>query len=959
VLVLPHVEVLGVPLRDEQWGSRWGAMGVESATVAASRDEKTGTEKTPNEKKNARLYRLAARAAFSLNPVENESTLGFETESPLGFETESTNGTITVSLETKLRLELRRVELGVDTETRDLTLSDMGVEFANADPTTEIVARRVRNLARLLTRERNCASAAALAASPAPRALSAIVGATLSPWEQLMGQGVNVARAVGGSFVASTGGNSSGSLVSLADSRVAGVSGVAAGVAGVVVASDTTPETCASPGLSLQVNSHAASSPDPERGSARVDEYIPDPKEVERETLEARCDALLLALDCAARDSLSLRKKKTKTKRTGSRHETHETRDSRDSHECATECATELRVPNPLPTPRAAGGFVSEPISVFPAHHRDSSSGFSTPRAEWFRSSKNQNCVLFNFSEPEKTRRWGGGLVSSSNGHEAGKTQHCVFVFPTLAQTVCVGLCAGKLGVPAGTRFRLTSGDDLKSLEGGAGSKKSPKAGDENSATENSSANEKETNESASSTNINTWTWTLGTAVPGNSPFALEVGFTGGDEVNATGHGVRLAVPAFGARLAKLQVFVEHSSDESRSFASTTPTTPTTRVDVPLPCARFLVTPSFPVTENHTTPRADTDARDTDGKPGNGGSSKNTWLAHFDPTSLAVVDPGRARPDVAAALDSAQLGTPPITRTRHSFELAHFSGSVLHVGPVVEIGGTHSVTQGSGNHHHRGRNQGGRSSANPRGDSTPNAFAFEANAFAFEKNPQTPRAKQSYVSGFKITPPDPSPNARCFAVRVTALYLDEDEGEHGGGVDSPKTPKGATRVFDGGFLSGFRVGNHQVSTGAGRSLGNASSSGTTERGEKSTQDDGPPATEASLEFDGVRASVGHGDVTDANATAAVKSEVIPSDEHPFEKKQPPATRIGDFLIPVVRGGASLRFEFLEPVFGFKRLVFESLVLGGNGTFPRDAKQKGVPQETPPSLVGRIQCFRLG
>ena len=52
MLVLPHVEVLGVPLRDEQWGSRWGAMGVESATVAASRDEKTGTEKTPNEKKN-------------------------------------------------------------------------------------------------------------------------------------------------------------------------------------------------------------------------------------------------------------------------------------------------------------------------------------------------------------------------------------------------------------------------------------------------------------------------------------------------------------------------------------------------------------------------------------------------------------------------------------------------------------------------------------------------------------------------------------------------------------------------------------------------------------------------------------------------------------------------------------------------------------------------------------------
>ena len=352
MLVLPHVEVLGVPLRDEQWGSRWGAMGVESATVAASRDEKTGTEKTPNEKKNARLYRLAARAAFSLNPVENESTLGFETESPLGFETESTNGTTTVSLETKLRLELRRVELGVDTETRDLTLSNMGAEFANADPTTEIVARRVRNLARLLTRERNCASAAALAASPAPRALSAIVGATLSPWEQLMGQGVNVARAVGGSFVASTGGNSSGSLVSLADSRVAGVSGVAAGVAGVVVASDTTPETCASPGLSLQVNSHAASSPDPERGSARVDEYIPDPKEVERETLEARCDALLLALDCAARDSLSLRKKKNENET--DRVEARDSRDSRQSRQSRVRNRVRNRVTRTQPSSHAA-----------------------------------------------------------------------------------------------------------------------------------------------------------------------------------------------------------------------------------------------------------------------------------------------------------------------------------------------------------------------------------------------------------------------------------------------------------------------------------------------------------------------------------------------------------------------------------------------------------------------------
>jgi hypothetical protein len=96
------------------------------------------------------------------------------------------------------------MRLGLSASARDEALRRLGFSRSAADPTPLLLARRVAWLVDALASER-AAAAAAAAASPAPRALSAI--ASLSPWEQLMGQGANVARAVGGVVAGASGGS--------------------------------------------------------------------------------------------------------------------------------------------------------------------------------------------------------------------------------------------------------------------------------------------------------------------------------------------------------------------------------------------------------------------------------------------------------------------------------------------------------------------------------------------------------------------------------------------------------------------------------------------------------------------------------------------------------------------------------------------------------------------------------
>jgi hypothetical protein len=140
--------------------------------------------------------------------------------------------------------------------------------------------------------------------------------------------------------------------------------------------------------------------------------------------------------------------------------------------------------------------------------------------------------------------------------------------------------------------------------------------------------------------------------------------------------------------------------------------------------------------------------------------------------------------------------------------------------------------------------------------------------------------------------------------------------------------------------------------------------------------DGPPVPEAARDFlaaevsrDADADAVGGG-ADDPAAELSARWRKSPP-KSPNETRHAAAFRVGDFLVPHTRGGAPLRFEFSEDVAGFERLVFESLSVesasggsalgasgGGGETHAREETREDDPPAAP-SLVGRVQCYRLG
>ena len=111
------------------------------------------------------------------------------------------------SLSRLLELEKLRLEMKTSATRRDAILSAAGIDPTDLDPNPLLRSRDVNAHLEALARER--AVAAAAAAAP-PRATTLGGLASLSPWEQLMGQGASVARAVGGVVSMGTGGGVGG-----------------------------------------------------------------------------------------------------------------------------------------------------------------------------------------------------------------------------------------------------------------------------------------------------------------------------------------------------------------------------------------------------------------------------------------------------------------------------------------------------------------------------------------------------------------------------------------------------------------------------------------------------------------------------------------------------------------------------------------------------------------------------
>ena len=225
VTALPHVEILGVPADSSASRSSAGARERLSPAASGSAPEPPRSADENGESKNdatkskteivaemaddvllsrvherddpepARVaeYESAARGAFFFGETTTET------------KTKTNANKSSLSLASRLALEQTRLRLGLSASARDEALRRLGVSRDAADPTPLLLARRVALLADALASER-AAAAAAATASPAPRALSAI--ASLSPWEQLMGGGANVARAVGGVVAGASAGSS-------------------------------------------------------------------------------------------------------------------------------------------------------------------------------------------------------------------------------------------------------------------------------------------------------------------------------------------------------------------------------------------------------------------------------------------------------------------------------------------------------------------------------------------------------------------------------------------------------------------------------------------------------------------------------------------------------------------------------------------------------------------------------
>ena len=882
-MALPHVEILGVPaepaararsgapaLSRAASGSNPERLGDTAVDVAVTDD---GTAETPDggPPTESRLaeYKSAARVAYA--SAETDDKRSTRVSAPFSL-----------SLATRLALEQTRLRLGVRASARDEALRRLGIPRDAVDPTPLLLARRVGALAEALASER-AAAAAAAAASPAPRALSAI--ASLTPWEQLMGQGANVARAVGGVVA----GASAGSLSAMVD-RVSATGPQAAPSGG-----DATFERLDA-GKTALPHPHAANASGPEagahiapppfgsgsrgsrgsRGSPESEAASPTrDRDASPETPGSpsaggtdESDAVDVAV--AELDRLAAERSARGRGRTTPP-------DALSSAQIRPATALDTR------------GAIRVIRAIRRGESRAEETNDATSETNENESSKDAFAALdeavFSFSRRVVAGR--GGLVSVSG-------VAATFAFPARARARRLALRAGpNAEIPAGTRFALRAADHDGFRDG------SDDDGDF----------------SAKGSRATRWT-VAGTAVAAGAVFVLDCG----DCAPASCRTVRLeafapagtdagtlgldfSVAKFAAKpsFPPLVSFAPNAAKDSEKDAAAPPTPPDVAGDNATPLAPS--SPSNVATKgSKPLPNEDGDAKNDDAKNDDGSF-------FFDPTRLSALDPDRARPELARALEAAAVSAPSVTRARCAFESAHRGGSTLHVGPPRD-----EPNQGGG---------------------------------------------PPFISGFRVTPPADRAGGsrrRDWIIRVTASFADFGRTDGDGtalvGTDGDvrdRAPVGG-HARDGGQAHGFLGFLRERQSGDG-------SSAATE-----APRDGPPVPEAARDF--LAAERREGD-----ERSGEKKEARSSDAGPFPAAEPArgvrrraAFRVGDFLVPHTRGGAPLRFEFREDIAGFERLVFESLSVdaasargGGGGERHRRGDESG----TGPSLAGRVQCYRLG
>ena len=655
VAALPHVEILGVPAEaasrsssgareplsraasgsapeslaraDTPLGDDFDVMTANAtASDATAETDVIGLEGSWNaESLSARVaeYESAARGVFVFDSAESKTAESKTENAP--------------SLAARLALEQTRLRLGLGASKRDEVLRRLGVSRDAADPTPLLLARRVRALAEALASER-AAAAAAAAAAPAPRALSAI--ASLSPWEQLIGQGATVARAVGGVVAGASG----GSLTAMVDrvsatgpqATSATTSGSGAGAdarretldvmslkkekaasdAGVPIApppfgSGLLGSVSDSPGPSAMVESpgtpgapsDAPGSPGDPAACAAGTELSPDASE----------DALA-ELDRLAARFARARKENTRARET----RVSETRPPRIRHPIALEklSARTRRI-------RRDGSATDRSTDDIDVSHSS-------------RSFADADEAVFSFSFSRRSAHASGGLVRASSCA-------ATFAFPARARTSRLALRAGPAAeIPVGTQFTLRVADD------------------------DAFANETD----AKKKDDATVRWTVaGAPVAADEVFVLDCG------------DARIA----SCRIARLETSAPDGTDAET-------------LGLDFSVAKVAAKPSFPPpTTKETTKETTRSIRDPD-EPDERTTDDVRFASFFGPTRLSVLDPTVARPELARALDEAAASAPAITRARSAFESAHRGGTIVHVGPPRDegVGGTNGAPFVSG-----------------------------------------------------------------------------------------------------------------------------------------------------------------------------------------------------------------------------------------------------------------------
>ena len=704
------------------------------------------------------------------------------------------------SLSRLLELERLRLEIGASATRRDAILAAAGIDPADLDPTPALRSRDVNAHLKALARER---AAAAAAAAAAPRASTLGGLASLSPWEQLMGQGASVARAVGG--VVSMGGGGGGGSV-----------GIGANAANATSTSTSATASAAAGGSSSHLAGMVDAACDGRvdaGGGFGVASDGPDAKRAARDDEEsrerAREDRLLADLHV-----LAARRK------TPSGDAPATTVSSTTVSSTTASSTTASWTPTESSSRLADDAAFASPLRVFAPE------GHAAPASLASR-------VALGANDAEMTLSPGVASFERTDDAAEGCTSAATFVLPVPSRVVRVVLRAGPEGVaavgPRGTppRIVLSVGDDARAAANAA-----PTA-----------------------------SWSLARRDAGEKPDGSGAETDAGAEVRRralrAGESVALALPAPAscprARVVRLEIVGAVGTDASR-FA------------LDAASAKFVVVPSFPsVVESKSKSKTAT-AREDRSETSDGGSPSpaekdatrrvtpsergededededenddaaddedaSSLATDPDPTRGCVID-AKTRRDVVAAFEASPPA--PTRRVHPAFEETSAGGAVLHFGPPRDAIGDGAGGNGGGN---------------------------------------------GVVCGFRIVPPDPSPGAPPWIVRVVALV-------DGAANDAPGKA------------------NAEGKLGAGVSNGSGIAS---------------------------RASAGM------------------TFEPPPLPRQTPA-RVGEFLVPVVRGRAPLAFDFDGEVRA-RRIIFESVVEGDEGA------GVGAWRTPPPSLSGRIQCYR--